>query len=213
MKKEKIYIIQRVKIEKNGCWEWQLALAPDGTGLATYKNKHWRASRLSYFVFKGPIPEGMLVCHTCDNPSCCNPDHLFLGTPKDNMQDREKKGRGRKGRRFHYKWDKKIAKDCFDLWRVGTSMLEIAKDFEIPYCAVYYLTQKHAKEMGFDFSTHPVKSNKEYPKFLKISREKCAEILTLRQKGKTFFEISQLVNVKKSTCKYICANPQRLKED
>lgn len=59
------------------------------------------AHRKSYEIFKGEIPKGFFVCHKCDVPACCNPDHLFVGTPKDNVQDGILKGRikhlGRKG--------------------------------------------------------------------------------------------------------------------
>ena len=54
-----------------------------------------KAHRVAWVKANGPIPKGMLVCHSCDNPSCINPDHLWLGTPKQNMEDKQRKGRGR----------------------------------------------------------------------------------------------------------------------
>lgn len=81
--------------KKNGCWNWKGELHQNGYGYTTchetFKRSH--AHRVSYKVFKGDIPEGLYVCHHCDNPSCINPDHLWLGTAKENMQDAKKKGR------------------------------------------------------------------------------------------------------------------------
>lgn len=65
-----------------------------GYGVLMRRPRHWLAHRYIYTQHKGPIPDGMHLCHTCDNPLCVNPDHMFIGTAKDNMQDRERKGRG-----------------------------------------------------------------------------------------------------------------------
>ncbi len=85
--------------ELNGCWEWLGARLKSGYGFSKRicyiqgKKKNSTSHRLFYEKFKGKIPEGLFVCHKCDNPICCNPDHLFLGTAKDNVRDMMNKGR------------------------------------------------------------------------------------------------------------------------
>lgn len=79
-----------------GCWEWIAKTVTDfgygsigsGRGVSPFK-----AHRVAWALKNGPIPKGMCVCHRCDNPPCVNPDHLFLGTKKDNTRDMVSKGR------------------------------------------------------------------------------------------------------------------------
>ena len=94
--KEKLLF--NVKLDKETrCWEWQGRKDPDGYGGLSVGDFPVRAHRIMYEVVKGPIPDGLFVCHKCDNPGCCNPAHLFLGTMDDNNNDRDSKGRTPKG--------------------------------------------------------------------------------------------------------------------
>lgn len=85
----------RLKKEINGCWHWTGGKNGAGYGAIQDKLKYIQAHRLSWELHQGEIPDGMFVCHKCDNPSCVNPLHLFLGSHSDNMKDKALKGRAK----------------------------------------------------------------------------------------------------------------------
>jgi hypothetical protein len=83
-----------VRRKTNGCWIWN-GCRGNGRGRFSLEGRTTFAHRASYRLFKGLIPKDLFICHHCDDGLCVNPDHLFLGTQVDNMQDCKRKGRVR----------------------------------------------------------------------------------------------------------------------
>ena len=134
------------KVSKD-CWVWTGACNRVGYGHLFWGGEWWLAHRLSWFLTKGQIPKGMLVCHRCDNPCCVNPDHLFLGTQSDNLRDSVKKGRWNNGDRHWTRrhpekvtcgsshWNAKLtdssAREILQMAMSGHSQRALAKRFGV----------------------------------------------------------------------------------
>ena len=118
-------------VTETGCWEWRGSRISAGYGQLEVKGKGLRAHRVAYETWVSPIPEGMVVRHKCDNPPCINPDHLELGTQKDNGQDMASRGRstsGDKNVRAKLTWEK--VREIRSL-AGAASQSELARRFEV----------------------------------------------------------------------------------
>lgn len=117
------------------CWEWQAAKRGNGYGaIGVTRRSVVDAHRVSWELNRGPIPAGMCVCHTCDNPSCVNPGHLFVGSRADNSADMARKGRARGGRKYGsaHRWAKLTEGDVREirfLAACGAKRKDIASRF------------------------------------------------------------------------------------
>jgi hypothetical protein len=120
-----------------GCWIWTGTITSRGYGQLLSNNKKMYAHRAAFEAFVGDIPEGMVVCHTCDNVHCVNPDHLFLGTQKDNLQDMKEKGRSTAGEKNK---QSKLSEDdvkAIKHWlNHGVSEYQLSKSFDVSRSAI-----------------------------------------------------------------------------
>lgn len=118
--------------EHTGCWEWKGKLGHGGYAYVKTKGKHHGAHRFSYMLRHGTIPKGMVVCHSCDNTKCVNPDHLFLGTQKDNLQDAARKERISCGeRRPEAVLTEKAVREIRSLWLQGYKYQHLAERYGV----------------------------------------------------------------------------------
>lgn len=133
-------IIKNSEKNETGCWAWKKSLTKSGyPDMCVYKEQDHGGHRWSYRVFKGEIPNKKLVCHSCDNRNCVNPNHLFLGTPRDNIIDMHKKGRwcNRKGTNHPLsKLKQTDINKMFYLKEAGKNQSEIAKKFNVDQSCV-----------------------------------------------------------------------------
>lgn len=122
------------KESESGCLEWQAGKTKDGYGIVNFDSQSKLAHRVSYELFNGNVGSNC-VCHKCDNPSCVNPSHLFLGIHKDNMNDMKIKGR-RKGIGLgELNGRAKLADSQHDLIKAkrasGMPLKDLAKEFNV----------------------------------------------------------------------------------
>lgn len=162
---------KRVEKQDSGCWVWTGSTNTRGYGLVGEggrQGKYLMTHRYSYTIHKGDIPKGMLVMHSCDNPACVNPDHLSLGTPKDNTQDAVSKGRIHNGKRPSKLTDEQV---LFIKENLEFTGVQLAERFGVSKAAI------NAVRKGRNW-TH-IKTDVEYPgrrpKMKKVTPRKFGE--------------------------------------
>lgn len=131
----------------DGCWVCENAKRKSGGYRVLVANRKpfgiYRifAHRLSYLIFNGPIPDGLFVCHRCDNRECCNPEHLFLGTAADNARDMALKARSRAGESHaNAKLTEEQVGEIIRLYSSGVKQSEIANQFGVTQAAISLAT-------------------------------------------------------------------------
>lgn len=137
-------------VDKSGeCWVWTATLSK-GYGRFRNDGRYDRASRIAWYLTYGRIPDNFIVCHHCDNPSCVNPNHLFLGTHKDNAQDKVRKGRAQWGEQATLgKLNREQVFEIRNLYLQGVSQRELARRHGVTSKAIKkILTGEHWKNLA-----------------------------------------------------------------
>lgn|SRR3954467_3819308 len=133
------------KDDLSDCHIWTGARLPKGYGQIKLPKmrKQIYAHRLSYLIHKGEIPKRIQVCHSCDNPTCVNPEHLFLGTAKDNQQDMKAKGRSLYGERNGAsKLTERDVAEIRAMYAAGTRQIKIALAYGITQFSVSRIVRR-----------------------------------------------------------------------
>jgi len=147
--------------DKTDCWNWTRALKDNGYGCLHIRSipSTVYAHRLSWIAFRGIIPQGMQVLHRCDNRRCINPDHLFLGTPCDNVHDMDSKGRRVNSPRYadqhpRHKLTWALVGTIREQYSAGMIMDDIAEGLAISRATVSRVVRRVSWNGDEDHATH-----------------------------------------------------------
>ena len=124
-------------VTESGCWLWVGSRSPGGYGRFNIDGRLHNANRVAWELWRGPISEGMCVCHKCDTPACVNPDHLFLGTHAENQRDKANKGRSADVRGSKHPLAKIVEADVVKIRADGRLHRQIAAEYGVSEPAVY----------------------------------------------------------------------------
>lgn len=191
------------------CWDWIAAKNSSGYGSLGVEKKTYAAHRISYQLANGDIPDGLQVLHRCDRPCCVNPDHLWLGTQADNMEDMTKKQRHGSA-----KLTENDVKEIYRLSKEGLLDKDLAVQFEVsPSCVTMilngknwsHLREKPAKRDHFMRRMSDKKPNGEKNGASKLTEDKVRQIRQLKESsGLSNRVIGEMFGVSPSRISFIC---------
>lgn len=186
-----------------GCWEWQAMKIKGGYGMLGGESRpkgekriNVLAHRFSYEHFVGPIPDGLVVSHTCDNPGCVNWQHLFVQTQPGNMKDMERKGRAR------LLSDQQV-RDSIVMISEGWSQYTVADNLGVSRATLQRALKKSRKD---DFGPLEVIRNTP-PRYRKISDEQRSEIRLAANLGESVSSIARRYDIDRKLVRVIRDNP------
>ena len=186
------------------CWEWTSTITSGGYGAFKVRGVPYGSHRLSFYIKNNKDPGRMLVCHTCDNRACVNPDHLWLGTHKENADDMNRKNRGVRGRGLGPKGERqglsKMTDELViymrDLWLLKKyTQRGLAKKFDVSQQLVSLIVG------GKNWKHVPVKIYKK-DKNVKLTEAMLLEIKFLLDSGATQVALGRRYGVHQSTISY-----------
>lgn len=150
-KRERLKMFFESKVvRKEGCWDWKGSLDKNGYPQLYFGNTKAKGHRVSYEIYNGIIPDGLCVCHSCDNPKCTNPEHLWLGTKQENTEDEVKKGRQSKGEdRYNSKLNNEKVKKIREMISLGVTVSHLSRIYNVSFMCVQNIkngkTWKHVE--------------------------------------------------------------------
>lgn len=190
------------KVDKRGedkCWEFRGHALPDGYGTFWYKKSKIPAHRVSYIINCGDIPEGLEVCHTCNNKWCVNPKHLYTGTHYDNIKYRDEQGRTPKGENhysalFTTEDVHKIREEYINDKKI--TMHELSKKYNVMRDVIEnIINNKTYKDNNYTVPIYKSGKEGEHNSHAKLNWEKVNEIRKKYKNGSSYHKLAEEYSV------------------
>lgn len=182
----------KTKENENGCLEWTACLCANGYGRFQYNKKSYKTHRFAWIIKNGIIPNDRIICHTCDNPKCVNIKHLWIGTDKENIHARMKRGKHKK-KCLTQEQENNLALSYYTSYATIT---ELAKQYHISKTLAAKTIRM--SQLKSQYKKTKIKKHKH----VKVTPEIRSKILKLKAKGVSRKKIAALFKISINTVQY-----------